>query len=122
MRLENDFLRFLGRGGLSAVFFNPAVENLNRINAGHPVFLVQQLEALRGVSKVHPHFSLRKQLNDNIETEIVRVAVRTMYSPILLDNNAGGLLRPESNSSILLSADIFVTSTFISISDEDFAE
>ena len=74
MRLENDFLRFLGRGGLSAVFFNPAIENLNRINAGHPVFLIQQLEALRGVSKVHPHFSLRKQLNDNIETEIVRVA------------------------------------------------
>jgi hypothetical protein len=74
MRLENDVLSFLGLGGLNAVFFNPAVEKLNRINTGHPVLLVHQLEALRGVSKVHPHLSLRKQLNDDIETKIVRVA------------------------------------------------
>ena len=73
-RLENDSLCFIDLGGFSAVFFDPSVKNLNGLEAGHQVLLVQQLEALRAVPKVHPHFSLRKQLNDNIETKSVRLA------------------------------------------------
>ena len=50
------------------------IENLDGLNPGDAVLFIHQLEALRAVAEVHPHFPLGKELDNNIEAKVVRVA------------------------------------------------
>jgi hypothetical protein len=50
------------------------IENLNGFNPGDAVLFVHQLEALRAVAEIHSHFPFGEELNNDVKTEVVRVA------------------------------------------------
>jgi hypothetical protein len=49
------------------------VENHDRLQAGHDVLLISQLETLRAVSKIHPYLSVREQLDNDVKTKLVGI-------------------------------------------------
>jgi hypothetical protein len=72
-RLQNQFASRLKGFRSRPIFRKPVIENHDRLQAGHNILLIDQLETLRAVSKIHPYLSMREQLDNDVKTKLVGI-------------------------------------------------